>query len=62
MSKVKQPHWPALQIRLQRHTPLIPVAILACHRNQAVVVHILNPRTREHYKTGGDSSLSLILL
>ena len=28
------------------------------HRNQAVVVHAFNPKTRQDYKTGGDSSQS----
>ena len=32
--------------------------MLVCHRNQVVVIHALNPRTREDYKTGGDSSQS----
>ena len=31
---------------------------VACRRKQALVVHALNPRTREDYKVGGDSSQS----
>ena len=58
IKKVKQPHWPALQTRQKWYTPLIPIVTQACHRNQVVVVHAPNPRTREDYKMGGDSSQS----
>ena len=57
MRNIKQPHWPDLKNRQQLYTPLIPGATLVCHRIHAVMVHSLNPSTRD-YKTGGDGSHS----